>query len=137
MPGFFQRCGKYIKPTLCNIPVLTGEMLQHQFGKTHVERAVGLDGWRIAELRDQPACLLDVWALLLNDIEHGGKWPDWLIDLAITMIPKDQAGEAEEVPHTQFILRQVTDMRPINNLMILAASWDAIRYGQMSEWREE
>jgi hypothetical protein len=118
---FSSRYRQHVQPALCDLPALTGEHLYAAAERMHEWRAVGLDGWRAAEVKDLPCNILAIFADLFNSIENGASWPSCLTDVSTTMIPKKASDSAAEVHHSTLVVCDALSMRPINNVVIFVS----------------
>ncbi|KAJ9471595.1 hypothetical protein DIPPA_28413 [Diplonema papillatum] len=68
---------------------ITGEELRILLRKKPKKSASGVDGWRMAELRELP--LLNALADVMNLVEATGDWPASMTTALVSMVPKDES----------------------------------------------
>ena len=107
-------------PTLPNIEAVD---LETSVSKMKSEKATGLDGWSVEDLKVLPKNCLAHLAELLNVIETTGRWPGPLSKARVTLIPKS-GGSTD--PGSQ---------RPITVAPTIYRLWATTRLGQCAEWQ--
>eukprot|EP00660_Eupelagonema_oceanica_P019441 gene19441-biopygen20255 len=120
---FAERFGKYIREHPMECADLTGADLRAVLGRMGGRQAGGMEGWRVRELKALPEPLLDRLARVFNTVERTGAWPPALQRALITLIPKGQGGEPEQ-------------MRPISVMSAIYRLWAAARLRDVMQWQE-
>ena len=100
-------------------------------------RAVAPCGWRVCELRALGPELVTMMAELLDDIEKGGEWPEFMLELTTSMIPKETEPDSTNFEEKEVMAGSAMAMRPINNASPIYSAWSSARWRAMSEWREQ
>ncbi|KAJ9439747.1 hypothetical protein DIPPA_29916 [Diplonema papillatum] len=108
---FRDRFRDHIGPHMMEAGTITGEELRILLRKKPKKSASGVDGWRMAELRELPLPLLNALADLLNLVEATGDWPASMTTALVSMVPKD---ESQDPLHTRPIT--VTSAVPLMGL---------------------
>ena len=103
------------------LPRLTGQMIADVVHHKNVS-AGGLDGWGWREIKVLPVSWFDELARILTKVEDLGVWPDGLLDVYITMIPKT---DGDATPLGQ---------RPLSVLPVVYRIWASARMGQLDGW---
>ena len=83
-----------------------------------------MDGWRVDELRMLPLELLDRLALIFNEVERNGRWPQTLGRGLVSLISKGCGARPE-------------DMRPISVMSAVYRLWAAARLLDVNAWQEQ
>eukprot|EP00973_Karenia_brevis_P089695 12399023-Karenia_brevis.AAC.1 len=121
--AFSARFGDYFRCHPMDMKDLTGMDIQGILAKMRTGQSLGLDGWRMQELKALPLPVLDALAELFNLIEKCGRWPSILEQALITLIPKGQgAGPG--------------DLRPISVMGAVYRVWAACRLKCLRTWQE-
>ena len=100
------------------IPCLTGQVLADVV-QCKGATAGSLDGWGWRELKDLRVSWYDGLACILAKVEDTGIWPDGLLDVYITVIPKT---DGDATPLGQ---------RPLSVLPVVYRIWASARMGQL------
>ena len=56
------------------MPECTGELLKDAVAKKKLDRAIGFDGWRVAELIEVPVFFYDLMADYFRRVVYGASW---------------------------------------------------------------
>ena len=78
---------------------------------------------------------MTVLACLLDDIEKGGEWPAFLLELTTSMIPKETDPDSTTTDEEEVM--EAMAMRPINNAFPIYSGWSSATWRAMSAWREQ
>ena len=70
---------------------LIGHHLKEVLGKMRHDQALGLECWRVAELKQLPLCLLNRLAVLFETIEVKGTWPEGLERATVNFVQEETA----------------------------------------------
>ena len=73
---------------------------------------------------------------LLDDIEKGGEWPAFMLELTTNMIPKETEPDSTNIEEEEVMAGSAMAMRPINNASPIYSGWSSARWRAMSTWRE-
>ena len=92
---------------------ITAERLCRQFKDMKRNRATGLDGWTVVDMRNMPWPLLHMLAQLLHWVESHGVWPEQLATGYIPLIPKGEGSEPLQ-------------LRPLSVLSAIYGAWSGI-----------
>ena len=103
---------------------LQGSLLWDIATHLPLAKAQGLDAWSPADLRALPRAAYDDLALVLDQIEAEGKWPQGLRGAIVALLPK----KADHAPLAQ---------RPICLLPLIYRLWAAARGALLKEWFRE
>ena len=76
-------------------------------------------------------------AELLDDIEKGGEWLAFILELTTSMIPKETEPDSTNFEEKEVMAGSAMAMRPINNASPIYSGWSSARWRSMSEWREQ
>ena len=106
---------------LPGMPPLSGEILHGIAAHLHVDKAGGLDGWTVGDLRRLPVEAFEELAGVLALVEREGVWPRGLSGAVVTLLPK----KGDHGPMAQ---------RPISLLPMIYRLWAAARAGMLKEW---
>ena len=74
-------------------------------------------------------------AELLDDIERGGEWPEFMLELTTSMIPKETEPDSTSFSEREVMAGSAMAMRPINNASPIYSAWSSARWRAMTEWR--
>ena len=102
---------------------ITVEMLRETLRRMKGGSAIGLDGFRVKELRCLPDFLLERLCEMYTRIEEEGVWPDVLSEGLISMISKGEGLRPK-------------DLRPITVTSVLYRLWSATRVREILTWQE-
>ena len=103
---FLEHFSKYITRHHMECALILVDRLLQQFNSMHKNRATGLDGWTVTDMRNMPWLLLQMLAQLLNWIELWGIRPAKLVEGYIPLIPKGEGIEPLQ-------------LRPLSVLLVL------------------
>ncbi|KAJ9456779.1 hypothetical protein DIPPA_13582 [Diplonema papillatum] len=120
---FRDRFQDHIGPHLMEAGTITGEELRILLRKKPKKSASGVDGWRMAELRELPLPLLNALADVMNLVEATGDWPASMTTALVSMVPKD---ESQDPLHT----------RPITVTSAVYRLWACRRLADIVLWQE-
>ena len=102
---------------------LDGNDLRKTLRKMKTKTSAGIEGWRMAELKQLPTPLLDKLADVFDVVERTGKWPKSLMRALISLIPKGNGdGPLEQ--------------RPITVTSCVYRLWAATRLRSLIKWQE-
>ncbi|KAJ9460347.1 hypothetical protein DIPPA_24595 [Diplonema papillatum] len=121
---FRDRFRDHIGPHMMEAGTITGEELRILLRKKPKKSASGVDGWRMAELRELPLPLLNALADVMNLVETTGDWPASMTTALVSMVPKD---ESQDPLHT----------RPITVTSAVYRLWACRRLADIVLWQEE
>ncbi|KAJ9437063.1 hypothetical protein DIPPA_05013 [Diplonema papillatum] len=121
---FRDRFRDHIGPHMMEAGTITGEELRILLRKKPKKSASGVDGWRMAELRELPLPLLNALADVMNLVEATGDWPASMTTALVSMVPKD---ESQDPLHT----------RPITVTSAVYRLWACRRLADIVLWQEE
>ena len=122
---FRDRYGRYFpEPQEITVEPLTAKCLRDAIAKMGSNKAAGLDGWRVAELKALPAPILECMAATLNDVERTGEWPRAIARAAVALIPKGKGPDP---------LQQ----RPITITSVMYRAWASARLKSVSPWQDK
>ena len=76
-------------------------------------------------------------AELMDDIERGGEWPEFMLELTTSMIPKETEPDSTSFSEREVMAGSAIAMRPINNASPIYSAWSSARWRAMTEWREQ
>ncbi|KAJ9438072.1 Retrovirus-related Pol polyprotein from type-1 retrotransposable element R2 [Diplonema papillatum] len=120
---FRDRFQDHIGPHMMEAGTITGEELRILLRKKPKKSASGVDGWRMAELRELPLPLLNALADVMNLVEATGDWPASMTTALVSMVPKD---ESQDPLHT----------RPITVTSAVYRLWACRRLADIVLWQE-
>ena len=118
------RYGHHIPYVPFDPPPITGAQLHQRVLKAD-ESAMGLDGWRRAELKALPLPIWSLRAQVISLCEAQGRWPAAQCSAFQAHPPKGES----PVPLP-------LDTRPIRVYTHMHRDYIAIRYSQLREWQE-
>ncbi|KAJ9435454.1 hypothetical protein DIPPA_12764, partial [Diplonema papillatum] len=121
---FRDRFQEHIDTHLMEPGTITGEELRTLLRKKPKKSASGVDGWRMAELRELPLPLLNALADVMNLVEVTGVWPASMTTALVSMVPKD---ESQDPLHT----------RPITVTSAVYRLWACRRLADIVLWQEK
>ncbi len=121
---FELRYSDHIKSVPWEVSDMTGEELRVLLGRMSGSSCVGIDGWRVEELKRLPTEILDMLADIFNLVEKLGKWPLSLQRALVTLIPKGQGC-------------QPLDLRPITVMSVIYRLWAVRRLQDLKAWQEK
>ena len=105
--------------------------LQFGINKMKKKRAVATDGWRVPEMCDLPAVLLEWATHLFRCHEAGMEWPPAFETAIVSSPPKESESHDGTVAESLFApLPEAT--RPISNCVAFLSAWDIARYSSRS-----
>ena len=122
--AFEARYGQYF-PAARPMPEtpISPSRLREVFRRMNPNTSIGVDGWRVGELKHLPEQLLQRFCDLLQCIEATGKWPKALTVGLIAPLPKGEGlGPG--------------DVRPITVTSVLYRAWAACRVQEVISWQE-
>ena len=99
--------------------------LECNIAKMSSEKATGLDGWSVCDLKALPKTCIAQLATLLGTVETIGKWPHALSKARVTLIPKS-SGSTD--PGQQ---------RPITVTSTIYRLWASTRLNHCAEWHAD
>ena len=105
------------------LPALDASDLSQRLTKMPLEKATGLDGWSVKDLKVLPEVCMHKLAAMLNTIEAVGRWPRTLSKAKVTLIPK--ANGATD-PGSQ---------RPIGVMSTVYRLWASARLRHCADWQ--
>ena len=85
---FLTRFRDHVEVQQCELPELTGGDLRRKAKELSSTRSVALCGWRTQEIKALPGEIFDLLAILLKQIETNQQWPEILLQVVTTLIPK-------------------------------------------------
>ena len=112
---FLARFRNYVKIQQCTIPELTGRDSKRKAKEISSMRSVAMCGWRTQEIKALPEEVFDLFACLFKQTEQSQIWPEILLQVVTTFIPKVE--EADASPWFSV--------------------YTSLRYEQMENWRNE
>ena len=102
----------------------TAKDLRTVLKKMSGDSAIGIDGWRVKELRALPDELLERFCDFFRLVETTGRWPACLSVALISMIDKGQGARAQ-------------DLRPISVTSVVYRMWAGFRVSQVLQWQDQ
>ena len=121
----------------CTSPELTGKDLKNKSKEISLTRSVSMCGWRTAEIKTLPEEIFDLFATLFKRIEESQIWPEILLQVVTTFIPKVDDEDLDKVNQKKLACPAPEEMRPINNASPWYSIFTSLRYEQMESWRNE
>ena len=137
MEQFLERYSNYIVPARCQIDVITAANLQNSFEKMNRNRTVTPSGWRMCELRALGQEVVTMLAELLDDIERGGEWPEFMLELTTSKIPRETEPDNTNFSEKEVMAGSAMAMRQINNASPIYSARSLARWRAVTEWREQ
>ena len=134
---FLERFRNYVQVQQCTIPELTGKDLKNKAKEFSLTRSVAMCGRRTAEIKTLPDEIFDLFAILFKRIEESQIWPEILLQVVTTFIPKIDDGDLDRVSQRKLACPAPEEMRPINNASPWYSIYTSLRYEQMESWRNE
>ena len=134
---FLERFRNYVQIQQCTIPELTGKDLKNKAKEISLTRSVAMCGWRTAEIKTLPQEIFDLFAILFKRIEESQIWPEILVQVVTTFIPKVDDEDLDKVNQKKLACPAPEEMRPINNASPWYSIYTSLRYEQMESWRNE
>lgn len=104
--------------------------------RLNIDRSVAACGWRMAEIKELPDAILEVFRDLMEDVENNSDWPGIMLEVLTAMIPKEADPNLEEISPDGLAVPEATEMRPINNASPWYSIWSGTRFQHMAPWRE-
>ena len=90
---FLARFRNYVKIRRCTMLELTGRDLKRKAKDTSSMRSVAMCAWRTQEIKALLEEIFDLFACLFKRVEESQIWPDILLQVVTTFIPKiDEEG---------------------------------------------
>ena len=122
---FQARFGNYF-PQFCDFAwgENTVESMRETLKKAKTETAIGVCGWRVAELKALPDVILSMLCEVFGLIERVGSWPAALRVGIISMVPKSDGGLSPK------------DLRPISVMSTVYRLWAAMKCREVLLWQE-
>ena len=81
--------------------------------------------------------IFDLFAILFKKIEETQIWPEILLQVVTTFIPKIDDEDLDKVSQRKLACPAPEEMRPINNASPWYSIYTSLRYEQMESWRNE
>ena len=119
---YTKRPGVILKAEPFAVPKLTGERVGTTF-RCIDESAGALDGWNPKELCILSPKAYEAIAVMLNQIEEGGKWPGSTTHARVAYLQKEGS-----------IIGEVMSYRPLTITPPLYRAWATMRLEDMEEW---
>ena len=94
---FLARFRDYVEVKQCEIPDLTGKDLKRKAKEISSMRSVAMCGWRTQEIKALPEELFDLFASLFKQIEKSQHWPEILLQVVTTFIPKIEEEDMDRI----------------------------------------
>ena len=94
---FLARFRENVEVKQCEIPELTGRDLKRKAKEISSMRSVVMCGWRTQEIKVLPEELFDLFASLFKQIEKSQHWPEILLLVVTTFIPKIEEESIKKV----------------------------------------
>ena len=110
------------------IPELTGKDLKRKAKEISSMRSVAMCGWRSQEIKALPEEIFDLFSCLFKQIEKSQHWPEILLQVVTTFIPKIEEEDTDRVNQKNLACPAPEEMRPINN----ASPWYSIYTGKLA-----
>ena len=85
---FLTRFIDHVEVQQCELPEPTGGDLRRKAKELPSTRSVAMCGWRTQEIKALPGEIFDLFAILLKQIETNQQWPEILLQVVATLIPK-------------------------------------------------
>ena len=109
--AFLVEYGHLIPEVKVDLSELEGKVFREKFMKMKGKRAVAADGWRVRELRDLPIPLLNMGAMLVQEVEKGEDGHE-LIAWALSPQSRKEEGKAKRRRSALRRWWQLTEWRP-------------------------
>ena len=100
-------------------------------------RSVAMCGWRTMEIKALPEEIFDLFACLFKRVEESQIWPEILLQVVTTFIPKVDDEDLDRINQKKLSCAAPEEMRPINNASPWYSIYTSLRYEQMENWRNE
>ena len=91
------------------------------FQKKPIDKATGLDGWKVRELQALPPCAWKAIKLFFSTVEVCGEWPKAFTLVSMSAIPKTSNWTCDST-------------RAIGITAVLYSFWASYRFKQLSGW---
>ena len=134
---FLARFRNYVKIQQCTIPELTGRDLKRKAKEISPFRSVAMCGWRTLEIKALPEEIFDLFVCLFKRIEESQIWPEILLQIVTTFIPKVDDEDLDRINQQKLACPAPEEMRPSNNASPWYSIYTSLRYEQMETWRNE
>ena len=134
---FLERFRNYVQVQQCTIPEVTGKDLKNKAKEISLSRSVAMCGWRTGEIKALPEEIFDLFAILFKKIEESQIWPEILLQVVTTFIPKVDDEDLDKISQKNLACPAPEEMRPINNASPWYSIYTSLRYEQMENWRNE
>ena len=121
----------------CTIPELTGRDLKRKAKEICPLRSVAMCGWKTLEIKALPEEIFDLFVCLFKRIEESQIWPEILLQVVTTFIPKVDDEDLDRINQKKLACPATEEMRPINNASPWYSIYTSLRYEQMENWRNE
>ena len=121
--AFFARYGQYLVTYDVSLPNLDANRLK-RIACGSGSKAAGLDSWNTDAFREWPDEVWDRLCHFLTLVEKFGVWPNNLLHVLVTLIPKPHGSGPE-------------DLRPITLASKIYRAWATVRARDLASWQSQ